>query len=351
MSDLSEPEMCSPTANLCRRVGVELHRGSRGSRGLNEQGIVGRTRRRRARRRAMSLAVACLVVSGVASVVGATASSAATAAPYSDPNVVGYIGLCDQAGQQITSGSITTAPFVWRAVSSQAAPDPYNGAGATAILNAYLPMQSLAPGDWSGEQLTASTRYSNPQSPMAQATARDVALQDFLQDYPPEWDGFIQLRLFLGAQNEPADVQHYAALDLQISGTSWTAVGGGAVNCNAGSAESLETVLAPPATTTTVAASGIVAHDGTTTTTASDAAGHKRPAAAVAAASGDSGSSGSDHLAAAQPQRWSHSVALYITAVLLLALVALSILLLTRRRRVTRVPSIASRTSVKGPHQ
>jgi hypothetical protein len=340
-SDLSEPETCSPTANSCRRLGVERRRASSGSTGRE---IIGRARKQSVHRRALSLAVAGLTVSGLFLVIGGTVSAAAPAAPYADPNVVGYIGLCNESGQQITSGSVSAAPFVWRAISSQAAPAPYDGAGGTAILNAYLPMQSLAPGDWSGEQLTASTRYSNPQSPMAQATAQDVPLQDFLQDYPPEWNGFIQLRMFLGMQNQPADVQRYAALDLQISGDTWTAVGGGPVNCNAGTAESLETVLAPPSTTTTVAASGIVTNGDTSTTVTSAAPPEKQ------AAPGSRTSSAAD-LAADQPGRWSHSAGLYTALAVVLVLIVLSAFIVARRRRAHRLSKLASQTSVKGPPQ
>jgi hypothetical protein len=342
LSDLSEPETCSPTANSCRHLGVERRRASFWP---GERENVGRAREQRGHWRALSLVGVCLTVSGLSLVIGATVTAAAPAAPYTDPNVVGYIGLCNQAGQQITSGSVSAAPFVWRAVSSQAAPAPYDGAGGTAILNAYLPMQSLAPGDWSGEQLTASTRYSNPQSPMAQATARDVSLQVFVQDYPPEWDGFIQLRLFLGVQNQPADVQHYAALDLQISGDTWTAVGGGPVNCNAGTAESLETVLAPPSTTTTVAASGVVTKGDTSTPVASAAP----PGKQAAPASHTPGTS--DHLAADQPGRWSHSAGPYVVLAILLALIVPSAFIVARRRRAHRMSTLASQTSVKGPPQ
>jgi len=294
----------------------------------------------------MSLAVVCLTVSGLSTVLGATAVGAAPTAPYTDPDAVGYIGLCNQAGQQISSGSVSGAPFVWRAVSSQPAPAPYNGAGGTAILDAYLPMQALAPGDWSGEQLTSSTRYSNPQSPMAQTTERDVPLEDFLQDYPPEWDGFIQLRLFLGAQNQPADVQHYPALNLEISGDTWTAIGGGPVNCNAGNAESLETVLAPTSTTTTVATSGVVANRSTTTTSPSGAS--SRPTASAASVSGDAEPADTNGLATAKPQSWRHSDALYLGVVVLM-LVLLSALMVSRRRRARRLSSTATQASVKGP--
>jgi hypothetical protein len=279
----------------------------------------------------------------------ASAAGATSTVPYADTNAVGYIGLCNQAGQQITSGSVSTTPFAWRAVSSQAASAPYNGAGGTASLDAYLPMQSLAPGDWSGEQLTASTRYSNPQSPMAQATTKDVPLQVFLQDYPPQWNGFVQLRLFLGAPNEPADVQHYPALNLQISGGTWTAIGGGPVNCNAGTAESLETVLAPPSTTTTVAASGL-ATSGTTTTTpnASTASAKAQPATAKATSGSSKSAAGS--VAIAQPQSWTHSgVSYFLALVVVLGFITLPFLIVARRRRAQHPSSIAGRTSVKGP--
>ena len=91
--------------------------------------------------------------------------------PYTDPDAVGSIGLCNQAGQQITSGSVTTKPFAWRAVSTQPAPAPYNNAGRTATLLAYQPLQDLPAGDWSGAQMTSSSSYTNPANPMAAATA------------------------------------------------------------------------------------------------------------------------------------------------------------------------------------
>jgi hypothetical protein len=299
-------------------------------------------------RRATLVTAAYLTVAS-ASTVAATAAGSARPAPYTDSSAVGYIGLCNEAGQQVTSGSVSAAPFVWRAVSSQAAPAPYNGPGGTAILDAYLPMQSLPAGDWSGEQLTASARYSNPQSPMAQATAQDVPLEDFLQDYPPEWDGFVQLRLYLGTQNQPANVQHYPALDLQISGNTWTAVGGGHVNCNVGSAESLETVLAPSSTTTTVATSAVAAN-GAATTKSTSAAGEKSRSATADPASTGIKSGDTDGVATTQPQSGSRSGPLSILLFVVVAIaLALSVLLVVRRRRAHRLSSIANRSSVKGP--
>ena len=196
----------------------------------------------------MQLAIALGVAMASTVMWTGTSGAATTTAPYTDPDAVGYIGLCNQAGQQVTSGSTTTVPFVWRAVSSEPAPAGYNGPSRTATLTAYLPVQVLAPGEWSGEELTAASRYTNPEGPMAAATDRDVALQTFIGDYPPQWDGFIQLRLFLGAADEePATVQ-YPALNIQVTGDIWKAIGGGTVNCASGTSESMESILLPGTT-------------------------------------------------------------------------------------------------------
>ncbi len=122
-------------------------------------------------RRASCLLAGTLVVAA-ASLTAVGAASAATTAPFSDPSSVGYLGLCDQAGHQITGGEVSTTPLAWRFVSSVAAQAPYDGATRTAVAMAYQPRQGLLPQEWSGEQLTASSRYSNPSAPMAAATER-----------------------------------------------------------------------------------------------------------------------------------------------------------------------------------
>jgi hypothetical protein len=309
------------------------------------------TKRRRSLRGAVVYSVlACLAGSALVGLAGATAVGADPPVPYTDSNAVGYIGLCNQAAQQITSGTLSATPFVWRAVSSQPAPAQYNAAGGTAILSAYLPMQGLPPGDWSGEQLTASSQYSNPQSPMAQATAKDEPLEDFVQDYPPEWDGFIQLRLYLGAPDEPAYVQHYPVLNLEISGDTWTAVGGGPVNCSAGNAESLETAVAPPSTTTTVSSSGGGGKATTATTATSDPPSANRPAAAAGSLSAHAKSGQISGFATDRPASSSGpAAAIFAGVVALLILLVLSALVVVRRRRGRQLSSTASESSVKGP--
>jgi hypothetical protein len=167
--------------------------------------------------------------------------------PYKDAAATGVIGLCDSHGKAITSGSTKIGPFVWRAVGATAAPAKLAAPGRTATLYAFQPRPGVDPSDWSGEQLTASARYTNPAHPMAQATAQDLALNDFLIAYPPRLSGLIQLRLYLGAPDQPLSTASYDATDIKVSGSSWRVVRGGTVSCTAGSSESLETLVKPTA--------------------------------------------------------------------------------------------------------
>ena len=228
---------------------------------------------------ARSTAVTALAVAGMASPVLVTVAGAAGGAPYVDASAHGTLGLCNQQGAQVTSGKLADAPFTWRVVSTTPAVSPYGADSRTGTLYAYQPRQGFLPGEWSGEALTASSRYSNPAAPMAAATEKDPGLGSFVKDFPPSWDGFIQLRLLLGAAGVPPQTRTYPALDIQVTGSTWKVVGGASVDCHAGTAVSLETIVLPSSTTTTVAPTtttpGATHHKGarhhqasTTTTTA-----------------------------------------------------------------------------------
>jgi hypothetical protein len=193
----------------------------------------------------MRLAAALAVAATALSIGGGSAVYAATAVPWTDTAVTGYIGLCDRNGQPVDSGNLDTTPFVWRAVSSAAARAPYDAPGRTATLYAFQPRQDLAPGEWSGDMLTASTRYSNPVHPMAEATGDDLSLAGFVSEFPPAWDGLLQLRMYLGAPNQPAQALSYAATTIKVSGSTWSVVSGGNVPCSSGRAVSIESILLP----------------------------------------------------------------------------------------------------------
>jgi hypothetical protein len=181
---------------------------------------------------------------GLLTALWAVPAAAASGVTYTDTSAVGTITLCGPNGQQITSGPLATKPFAWRAVDSTAAPKDY-GRGGTATLFGYQPRPGVAPGDWSGEQLTASAKYSNPAHPMAAATTIDESLANFVGDYPPPPSGQIQLRIYLGAPDLAPYTFTYDAAYLQISNGSWRQLDPGPANCSTGRALSIESAALP----------------------------------------------------------------------------------------------------------
>jgi hypothetical protein len=159
---------------------------------------------------------------------------AASGLPYADQYAHGSIGLCDKAGNNITHGSVYDKPFAWRAVSSISAPAAYGGPGRKATLYAYQPRKGVDPANWSGQQLGAASAYSSTTVPVAQQTDRDPALSDYLNNYPPQWDKLVELRVYFGALNTPVSTSAYPAADIRIVGTTWTLLNGAKVDCNAG---------------------------------------------------------------------------------------------------------------------
>ena len=290
----------------------------------------------------------------------ASAVGADTSVPYTDPNAVGSIGLCNQAGQQITSGSVTARPFAWRAVSTQPAQTPYNGAGRTAILVGYQPLEGLPPGDWSGTQLTASSRYTNPANPMAAATDGDLSLDDVIEQYAPKWDGFLQLRIYLGAPQESGYTSQYPALDIQVTGDSWKAVGGSQVNCASGTSVSIESVLLPSSAT-----SPSTSVPSTTSTTADGVSAESQGGSGGSTAGPDSDRVRSEaghgrystclrHIRGRKPQGKGFPVLFAVGLAVLVFLAAVGSLFLRRRHLASRDSGVGtdsrslSSTSVKG---
>jgi len=292
---------------------------------------------------------AALGLVGLLALAGGDAA-AGSAVPYTDPDAVGSIGLCNQAGQQITSGSVTAKPFAWRAVSTEPAPAPYNNAGRTATLVAYQPQQALPPGDWSGAQMTSSSSYTNPANPMAAATANDQSLQDIIDQYPPVWDGFLQLRMYLSTADKQAFTLHYPTLDIQVTGTTWRAVGGSPVNCASGTAVSIESVLLPSSTTTTTSTTAAASTPSPAATPTTAASGQGKGAAVGATPASDAKSSPSRGTPAGSAQASGSGRAVATTqtsdfpvvlgsALAVLVVLAAAVVLVLRRRRLTTEPS------------
>ena len=171
---------------------------------------------------------------------------AAEAVPYTDAAVTGSLGLCDIHGNPVMAGRITDKPFVWSVVGTTAAPAKYAPPIRTATLQAYQPRRGVVPGDWSGYQMGASSRYTNVLHPMAQSTPIDASLRDVLSAFPVQWEGLVQLRLFLGGSNRSPRTDHYDATDIQVTGDTWHVVRGGSGPCRAGSATSTAVLLNLP---------------------------------------------------------------------------------------------------------
>ncbi len=285
--------------------------------------------------------IAALAVGAVALVATVGPAAATPSVPYSDPNAVGYIGICNQQNQQITTGSIHSAPFTWKVISSVPAPQAVSGAGRTATLYAYQPIKNLPSGYWSGDQMAAPAVYSNPAYPTAVSTERDFALSQFLTVFPPRWDGFVQLRMYLDAPGVPPHVLSYPALNLYISGDSWQTVGGGSVDCASGQAVSKAADL--PITTTAKGGSGAPSSSSSSSTTgggsvSSSGTGGKggTTGAAGPSSSGSNGSGSTDSAGtltatASKTSNVALVIVLVAAMVILCALVAVLVLRIKRR--------------------
>ncbi|HSY14349.1 MAG TPA: hypothetical protein VK816_00050 [Jatrophihabitantaceae bacterium] len=194
------------------------------------------------RSRRVAVATALFAI-GLVQLASAGPSQAATSVPYSDPSAVGELTLCNASRQPITSGSVDATPFVAYAIGTSRAPSSLDGTGRTAALYAYQPIKGLDPTQWSGEFLTGYAKYSNAAEPMAAATRLDLSLATFVHDAPPQWNGLVQLRMFLDAPYEAAYDSTYNAATVQVQGKTWTLISATKASCGDGTAVSNEDVL------------------------------------------------------------------------------------------------------------
>ncbi|MEN3310125.1 MAG: hypothetical protein V7603_6327 [Micromonosporaceae bacterium] len=172
--------------------------------------------------------IAVLVLGvAVATVIAVWPAGAADSVPYGDSQSTGYITLYDRSGTAVKSGNVTDRPFVSKAVSSKRAPAPYDAAGRKATLNAFQPRKDASAPLWSGDKMTASVAYPDPAHPTVTASATDFSLQDFISEFPPQWDGLIQLRIYFGVPGHPTLNTTYVTTDIKVTGQIWSVVGGG----------------------------------------------------------------------------------------------------------------------------
>lgn len=184
-----------------------------------------------------ALATGLAVVVASATVLTIAASPAVAATPPFEPdtsNQIGTLAFYDAAGAQITTGSTTANPFSKYAVTSNDDPVTANN-GAT--LYGYLPVSGVAPGNWSGEQLSSTTAFpvtgsgvpasisgQGPHRPVITNAPGDTILNQLAQDIPNTapagnaYQGLYQLRVLT-----QGNLKWWAA-DIQIIGPTWTQV-------------------------------------------------------------------------------------------------------------------------------
>lgn len=171
------------------------------------------------------------------------ASAASGPSVPTDARAHGFVALCGPDGNPVTGGSLDTTPFVWTAISSQPPSAAYTGPGRNADLTIYQERPGVDPADWSGDQLTADTRYADPAYPTAQATRKDISLRVITHEFPPEGRGLYQLRMNYGRLGYGIDPGAYAASTIAVTGDTWHVVAGGTIACSHGRGTSSEVTL------------------------------------------------------------------------------------------------------------
>jgi Bacterial Ig-like domain (group 3) len=165
--------------------------------------------------------------------VGSSGAAFAAAPPWEpDPSSIGSLTFYDAAGNQITGGSISDAPFASYVLAG--------GAGRAgdnkATVFGYLPKNGVAIGAWTGEALSGSTTYPNAAAPaplgtsslpLVSLTSGDLTIGGLAGDLPntatDAYQGLYQLRVKTSGPGQPAG-STYDSADILISGTTWSVV-------------------------------------------------------------------------------------------------------------------------------
>ena len=80
---------------------------------------------RRARAAATLVAITLAGLAAAAPFASASVTSAASKVPFTDPGIDGWLTFCNKSNQPVTSGSLYSVPFVWKAISSAKPPAGY----------------------------------------------------------------------------------------------------------------------------------------------------------------------------------------------------------------------------------
>lgn len=192
-------------------------------------------RRGRARVLAAVVVVAVLVVGVVLWRVvgpGSETEPGSTTTPYDDPQAAGLITLCSADGAAVTGGRTDDTPFAAVALGETALPSRLDPVGAVVTLFGYQPREGVGPEEFSGIPLTAAGPLADPGRPAVGITEDVYSVGDFVAAFPATWDGFVQLRLYLGTPAVGTLTETpYDTADLRVDGDRWELVRGGSASC------------------------------------------------------------------------------------------------------------------------
>jgi hypothetical protein len=185
----------------------------------------------RSRVASRSVALVTAAIVGLGGLVGLAGTASASGSPPWEPvggNDVGSLAFFNSAGQQITGGNLTDGPlaaFVQGTTTLRA-----NDTKAT--LFAATPVNGVAPGQWSTEQISGSTAFPNPSAPESLGTSvlpvvtgagTDLSLAGYIGDFPNTdtsptdgYSGLYVLRVFTSAAGQSSTTS-YDAADIQVS--------------------------------------------------------------------------------------------------------------------------------------
>lgn len=179
--------------------------------------------------------VVVALVAGAVVVAGLAfwrASGDATTVPYDDPQSAGLLTLCAADGTPVSEGRVDERPFVDAVLGETRLPAGADSQGAVATLFAYQPREGIAPSEFSGTPLTAAGVLADPGAPGVVVTGDAWSVGDFVAAFPASWDGYVQLRLYLGTPGAGTLTdQPYDTADLRVDGDRWELVRGGTASC------------------------------------------------------------------------------------------------------------------------
>jgi hypothetical protein len=155
-----------------------------------------------------------------------------TTVPYDDAQSAGLLTLCSADGKSVTEGKVDDQPFAAVVLGETALPSDLDPTGAVATLFAYQPRKGVATSEFSGNALTATAELADPERPAARVEEDAWTIGDFVTAFPADFDGYVQLRLYLGTPEAGTlSDQPYDTADLRVDGDAWELVRGGTGSC------------------------------------------------------------------------------------------------------------------------